>query len=128
MKAEAGNYEVIFGSNRILNCGRVVEVVGKGVNKQFIRFREGGDQKILFWCTVTDEKSDTVAKVANSRMQHTVPGYKAEISDSGIKVLNERTGDVWLEFVSIGPRRFKLNGIFFSARIQDYCDRPGLGR
>jgi hypothetical protein len=72
MKNEAGNYEVIFGSNRILNCGRVVEVVGRGVDKQFIRFREGEDRKILFECTVTDEKGDTEAKVANSRVQHIV--------------------------------------------------------
>ena len=113
MKNEALNYEVIFGSNRILNCGRVVEIVGKGINKQFVRFREGEDRKILFECTVTDEKGETVAKIANSRIQHIVPGYKTEISDEGIKVVNEKSGEVWLEFVSIGPRRFKLNGIFF---------------
>jgi len=41
MKIEAENYEVVFGSNLILECGRVVEIVGKGINKQFIRFREG---------------------------------------------------------------------------------------
>jgi len=34
MKIEAENYEVIFGSNLISECGRVVELVGKGINKQ----------------------------------------------------------------------------------------------
>jgi len=88
-------------------------VVGKGVSKQLVRFREGEDGKILFECTVTDETNTTVAKIANSRVQHIAPGYKADISESGMKVMNEATGDVWLEFVSIGPRCFKLNGIFF---------------
>ena len=113
MKTDAENYEVLFGTNRILKCGRVVEIAEKGLNKQFARFREGEDRKILFECTVTDEKGDTVIKVANSRVQHAAPGYKAEISDTAIKVVNEATGDVWLEFASIGPRSFKLNGIFF---------------
>ena len=113
MKTEAENYEVIFGSNRILNCGKVIEIIGKGINKQFIRFREGEDGKILFSCTITDQDGQTVAKIANSLVRHIKPGYKVDTSDKGIKVWNESTGTVWLEFVHIGSRTFKLNGIFF---------------
>ena len=112
MKNEAETYQVIFGSNLIVNCGRVVDLVGKGINKQIIRFKEGEDRKILFDCTITDEHGITLAVVANSRVQHIVPGFQANISDKGIIVKNEATEEIWLEFIVIGPRRFKLNGIF----------------
>jgi hypothetical protein len=59
-------------------------------------------------------------------VRHIVPDYKAEISDEGIKVVNETTGDVWLEFVSIGPRRFKLNGIFFLSGFRIIATDRGL--
>lgn len=113
MKIEAENYEVIFGSNRILECKRVVEIVGKGINKQIIRFREGEDGRILFNCNVNDQEGRTVAKVANSIIQHVMEGYEANITNEGIKVINKITGDIWLEFVYLSPRKFKLNGIFF---------------
>jgi hypothetical protein len=113
MKIEAENYEVVFGSNLISECGRVIEIVGKGINKQIIRFREGEDGKILFNCTVKDQKGKTVAKVANSIIQYVRKGYEAKITGDGIKVVNESTGDIWLEFSYVSPRKFKLNGIFF---------------
>ena len=113
MKIEAENYEVVFGSNLISECGRVIEIVGKGMNKQIIRFREGEDGKILFNCTVKDQEGETVAKVANSIIQHVMKGYQAEITDDGIKIINKSTGDIWLEFSYMSPRKFKLNGIFF---------------
>jgi hypothetical protein len=91
MKIEAENYEVIFGSNQILECGKVIELKGKGVNKQFIRFREGEDGKILFNCTVTDQNGRTIVRVANSKVQHIKQGYKADIMANGIKVWNEST-------------------------------------
>jgi len=113
MKVEAENYMVIFGSNQIMNCPKVIELKGKGINKQIIRFREGNDKKILFDCTVKDQKGETVTKIANSIVQHVMQGYKAEITDVGLKIVHEATKDIWLEFVCIGPRKFKLNGIFF---------------
>ena len=66
MKVEAENYMVIFGSNQITNCGKVIELVGEGINKQIIRFREGADKKILLDCTVKDQKEKTNTKIANS--------------------------------------------------------------
>jgi len=113
MKIEAENYTVVFGSNIISKCGRVIEIVGKGINKQIIRFLEGEDGKILFNCTVKDQEGKTIAKVANSIIQHVMKGYEAQIKDNGIKVINEATGDIWLEFAYISPRMFKLNGIFY---------------
>lgn len=113
MKVDTENYLVIFGSNQITDCGKVIEFAGKGFNKQILRFREGSDKKVLCDCTVKDQKGNTVAKIANNKIQHIMQGYKAEVTDNGIKVINETTGDIWLEFVCIGPRKFKLNGIFF---------------
>lgn len=46
-------------------------------------------------------------------LQHVKEGYRAEISDNGVRIVHEATGEVWLEFLCIGPRQFKLNGIFF---------------
>jgi len=40
-------------------------------------------------------------------------GYETQITDDGIRVINEITGDIWLEFAYVSPRKFKLNGIFF---------------
>jgi hypothetical protein len=88
MKLEATNYEVIFGSNRILQCRGVCELVGKGINKQIIRFRDCEDGKILFECKVADPKARTVVKVANSIVQHVSKGYKADVSDKRIKITN----------------------------------------
>jgi hypothetical protein len=113
MKTEAKNYTVIFGSNLIVNCGTVIKFAGRGIKKQIIRFREGDDNKILFNCITKDQKGRTVAKIANSKVQYIMQGYKAEITDIGVKIVHEATGDIWLEFVCIGPREFKLNGIFF---------------
>ena len=113
MKVEAENYTVIFGSNQTTNCGKVIELIGRGINKQIIRFREGVDKKTLYDCTVKNQERKTVAKIANSKVQHVMKGYKTEITDAGVKIVHEATGDIWLEFVCIGPKKFKLNGIFF---------------
>ncbi len=113
MKIEAEKYEVIFGSNFISECPRVIKLIGKGINKQIMRFREGEDGKILFDCTVKDKKGNTVTRIANSLTQYVMKGYKTQITDDGIKVINKNTGDIWLEFAFVSPRKFKLNGIFF---------------
>jgi len=113
MKIEAKNYEVIFGSNLISKCGKVIKLAGKGINKQIIRFREGEDGKILFDCTINDQEGNTVAKIANSLNQYVTQGYETQITDDGIKVIEKNTGDIWLEFAYMSPRKFKLNGIFF---------------
>jgi hypothetical protein len=112
MKADTANYELLFGSNRILKCPRAVELKGKGVNKQIIRFREGEDGVVLMDCTVTDQEGTMVVKVANSRVQHLAEGYQADITGDGIKVITKDSKEVWLAFVKIGPRQFKLNGRF----------------
>jgi len=113
MRMGRDNYELVFGSNLILKCGKAVELIGKGINEQIIRFREGEDGRILFNCTIKDENKITVAEIADSRAQHLREGYKADISKDTIKIVKESTGDVWLEFARIGWRKFRLNGRFF---------------
>jgi hypothetical protein len=113
MKTEAKKYELIFGSNIIQNCTHAIEFVGKGINKQIIRFVEGEDGTVLFNCRVTDEAGKTVAVIANSKVQHLAEGFRADITKEGIKVTGAGSTDPLLDFVKIGPRRFKLNGQFF---------------
>jgi hypothetical protein len=114
MKTESVNYELIFGSNRILNCPLVVEFVGRGINQQIIRFREGEDGVVLFNCWLNDPTGKSIAVVANSKVQHLAPGLKAYITGDGIKVTAPVKGMEIpiLDFVKIGPRLFKLNGQF----------------
>ena len=113
MKTVAKNYELLFGSNIIRNCSLAIEFVGKGINKQVIRFVEGEDGTVLFNCRVTDEEGETVAIVANSKVQHLAEGFRADITGDGIKVTGGESKDPLLDFVKIGPRKFKLNGQFF---------------
>jgi ethanolamine utilization protein EutA (predicted chaperonin) len=126
MKTETENYELLFGSNRILKCGKVVELVGKGINKQIIRFREGEDGKVLMDCTVTNQSGSTVARVVNSRVQYVAQGYRANVIGEGIKVINVGTKEIWLEFVRTGPRTFKLNGQFFVPGYRIIATDEGL--
>lgn len=113
MKVDAEKYTVIFGSNVITDCPRVIELKGKGINKQILRFKEGQDGKILCDCTVKNQKNETIAKIANSKLQYVAEGYRADISSEIVKIVEETTNVIWLDFESIGPRRFKLNGMFF---------------
>lgn len=113
MRKEATHYQVIFGSNLITECPSVIKLEGKGINQQIIRFKIGRDGKILFDCKVKDEEGRTVTVVANSLVQHVDPDYNVDISDNGIVVKNNETGDVWLEFVQMDANKFKLNGRFF---------------
>jgi hypothetical protein len=118
MKDEAEIFEVNFGSNTIKNCGSVLKIIGKGFNKQIIRFRVGEDGGILFNCSVKDESGITCVKVANSKIQFVRQGYKADVLANMIKVWKESTGTVLLEFVQTEPRKFKLNGIFYVPGIR----------
>jgi len=126
MKTETENYELLFGSNRILKCGKAVELVGKGINKQIIRFREGEDGKVLMGCTVRDQSGSIVAIVANSRVQHVAQGYRADVTREGIRVISEGMREVWLEFIRTGPGTLKLNGQFFVPGYRIIASDEGL--
>jgi hypothetical protein len=126
MKKETKNYELLFGTNTIAKCGKVVELVGKGVNKQIIRFREGADGAVLMDCTVADQSGKTVVRVANSRVQHVAPGFRPDVTRDGIKVVNESTKEIWLEFIRLGPGKFKLNGQFYVPGYRIIATDQGL--
>lgn len=115
MKTESANYQLLFGSNLILNCPLVVEFVGRGLNQQIIRFREGEDGVVLFNCKMTDPTGKTIAVVANSKVQHLAEGLHENITRDGIRLTATVRGSEipLLEFVKVGPRQFKLNGHFF---------------
>jgi hypothetical protein len=128
MKTESGNYEILFGTNRILNCPLVVEFVGRGINQQIIRFREGEDGVVLFNCKIADPTGKTIVVVANSKVKHLAEGLQAKITGDGIKVTATVKGleIPLLEFVKIGPRQFKLNGQFFLPGYRIVATDEGL--
>ena len=128
MKTESENYQLLFGTNLILNCPLVVEFVGRGLNQQIIRFREGEDGVVLFNCWLNDPTGKSIVVVANSKVQHLAPGLKPYITGDGIKVtaLVKGLEIPVLDFVKIGPRQFKLNGQFCLPGYQIVATDDGL--
>lgn len=118
VKVEAKNYEVQIGTFKIINCEGTINLVGKGLNKQPFRFREGEDGKILLNCTIWDQKRDKVVVLHNSIVQHSQEGYDTQIEDKRIVVTNKATEDIWLDFEEISPNHFKINGIFYYPDIE----------
>ncbi len=100
MRTEAENYEVVFGSNLISQCSSVLKIVGRGINKQIMRFREGRDGKILFNCTVKNQDGRTVARVLEFAYLRPrkfklngifyFPGYKIIATDDYLEVNTNR--------------------------------------
>lgn len=111
-KEPAEKYKLIFGSNIIENCSHIISIEGYGVNKEIIRFRIGGDEKLLMNCTVKDINDKTIAKVHNSKFVHVNEAFEGSILDDGLLVSHKETKEVYLEFRYIGPYEVKVNGIF----------------
>lgn len=118
MKTKARNYTLIFGSNTIQNCDGIIDLVGKGVNKQPIVFKEGGYGKILLNCTIKDYDGNTVVKIHSSEPLYVNDNYDSKIENKRILVTEKSTGDIWLDFTEIEPKTFKINGIFIFPDIE----------
>ena len=111
-KEPAEKYKLIFGSNIIENCSHIISIEGSGVNKEIIRFRIGGDGKLLMNCTVKDPNNKTIAKVHNSKFVHIDEAFEGSILENVLLVRHKETKDIYLEFRYIGPYEVKVNGIF----------------
>ena len=111
-KEPAEKYKLIFGSNIIENCSHIISIEGSGVNKEIVRFRIGGDGKLLMNCTVKDINDKTIAKVHNSKFVHVNEAFEGSILDDGLLVSHKETKEVYLEFRYINPYEVKVNGIF----------------
>jgi hypothetical protein len=105
------HYELVLGSNTIRNCDGIISFKGK--NQEIIRFKESKEGKILVNCTLKDEYGEIVAELQNSAIAQIKDRYKKQVWEDDIRIINEFTGDIWLEVSSIGPEKLKVNGIFF---------------
>jgi len=112
-KQRADKYELIFGSNRIVNCGSVIKIEGRGVNQEIIRLRRGGDGKLLLNCQVKDNAGNTLAKIHNSKPVHIDTNFECDVSEKHIIVREKKSGEIYLEFQYLGGNRLKINGIFW---------------
>ncbi len=114
MKSEAENCTILFGSCIIQNCRYVIEFVGKGINRQIMRFREGEDGTVLFDGKVYDATGKTVLVIANSKIQYLEEGHNAEVTPHSI-IVGEKNAPlkILFELIRLQPRRFLLSGHFF---------------
>jgi hypothetical protein len=72
--------------------------------------------KRLFSCHIKDKKQEEIVHVVNSQVKNCRKGFRVDVSRKAIKVWNEKTGDVWLEFATTEEyKTYKLNGIFYLA-------------
>lgn len=83
MKIDAENYMVVFGSNQITNCGKVIEIVGKGINKQIVRFKEGPTRKyyVIVRLRIKKEKQSLKLQIACCSMLRKVIEQKFQIME-----------------------------------------------
>ncbi|MBZ2167025.1 hypothetical protein [Methanobacterium spitsbergense] len=121
VKVEAKNFNVDLGSNKAINCNGVINLVGKGLNKQPLRFREGDDGKILLNCTLRNKKGDPIVVLNNSNSIQNLPTkdeYDTKIENKRIVVTNKTTKEILLDFKEISPNHFKITGIFYFPDIK----------
>jgi hypothetical protein len=113
MKKTIPNYELVFGSNTILQCDGIIGFEGKAKDKDLITFKEDENGNILVNCTLKDDYGETVAELRNGELVQIKDGYLKQTAGSDMRIINEFTGDIWLEVSSLGPQKLKINGIFF---------------
>ncbi len=105
----AETYKVIFGGNFFKNVRSVITWNGKDA---ILRFRDGGDMKLLVDCTVSDPYGNTIIKLANGKIQYVADFLDSSNSENGIVVKDKISGNIYLEFTQLGEREVKINGIF----------------
>ena len=125
-KRNASEYELVFGTNRILNCGSVVKIQGKGVNQEIIRLRIGSDGKLMVNCQVKDEYGNTIAKIHNNTFVHVNEAYEGISTENGLLVLHSETGEKYLDFEHLGGKKINVNGIFWVAGRKIIATDEGL--
>ncbi len=125
-RPKAENYELLFGSNRILNCGSVVRLEGRGVKQEFIRLREGRDGKLLVTIKVRDKEDRTTVVVNNGRVAHVAKGLEVETLPSGLVIRDTASRQVILELQDLGGRKLKVNGVFWVAGRRIVATDEGL--
>jgi len=103
-------YKVIFGSNVFENCPSIVTWEDKDI---ILRFRDGGDMKLLVECTVKDKDNNTIAKIANNKLQFAAEFLDFRVVDNGIILKDKKSDIIYLEFRQLGEREVKINGLFY---------------
>ncbi len=115
-KIPADEYEVILGSCTIKNCGQVLMYRDKG---EILRLRDGKDLKLLIDCTVKGSDGHTLVKIANNKPVFISENLVYVNLEDGIVVKDKDSENkIYLEFRQLGPRKVKVNGIFFINGVQ----------
>ncbi|MGZ7044465.1 MAG: hypothetical protein ACXVHM_07715, partial [Methanobacterium sp.] len=83
---EDGKYTVKLGSNLVLNCDGCINLVGKELNKEPIRFREGDGGKIFLDCTVYNQECNVVFELVNNFPKNVMDDFEVQIENSRIVV------------------------------------------
>lgn len=112
VKSEATNYTLIFGSNTFIGQPRLIMFEGSGVKQDIIRFRVGDDGKFLIDCNVKDVDSHTIATVSNGKFVYVAEGFEKKSLDNGLLLTKKEDGKVYLELLTLGSLKYKINGIF----------------
>lgn len=117
MKVKSKNYEVVFGSNTILNNDGNIDLL-KGINQEPFKFKEDNNGDLVLSCTLRDQNGDTVVELSDSVLQHmNSDEYYIDLFENfdlvRIMLINKFTGCIWLDFEEMGPNKIKLNGKFY---------------
>jgi len=123
-KLPAQVYKVILGSNVINNCRNIVRWNGK---EQIFRFRDGKDMKLLVDCAVKDSDNHTIIQIASNKIVHidnSIVSY--EYLENGIIVKDKISAATYLEFLRLGEREVKINGIFHVNGVKIEATDEGL--
>ncbi|MGZ7117777.1 MAG: hypothetical protein ACXVHS_10090 [Methanobacterium sp.] len=115
---EDGKYTVKIGSNLVLNCDGCINLVGKELNKEPIRFREGDGGKIFLDCTVYNQECNVVFELVNNFPKNVMDDFEVQIENSRIVVIEKSTANYWFDFLKLGPNDFRLNGRFYYPGIE----------
>jgi len=113
MKTETRNYSILFGSNLYHNLiYGVVLIDGESRKDQLFRIREGKDGKVFCDCTVKDAAGTTIVKIVNSKIKFLADNLTVTEDAKGHTVIDSATQEKILEYAQMGPRQWKINGIF----------------
>lgn len=107
------NYQVIFGSNTVLNSTGYIDLL-KGTTDEPFKFSRDKYGNLILNCTIRDKKGKIVVELVDSIINHIDDDYEVDdFEEYHVKIINKSTKDVWLEFQEISANKVKLNGKFY---------------
>lgn len=105
-------YDIIFGSNSLVECEGLVRVVRANSDEESIIFNEDGNGNVVLNCTIKDMNGDVIVQVNNGNIVKLDDKYYLKENGS-ITIIDKDSEFVILDFENLEFNRYKLNGIFF---------------